>query len=242
MRAVGLIRAPRPAKKGEGDMNPQHQPSPELRARFLAAAARAPASRPFAWRRRLGGAVVSALALAAVAAAALRARGDWAELPGGALLATFGGLLAVAAVAAVSSLGRGRSMLGAGTERLLAVGGVGLTILLGLVLLVDPTGATTRFFSGADQWVRAFRCDLIVLALGLALLAIGTIPLRGLTLGRPGLTGACLGLAAATLAHAVVRFHCSIGGPTHALLGHLLPALPLMAVGAWALARRAGRP
>ena len=182
--------------------------------------------------------IVSALALASVMAATMRARADWAELPASALVATFGGLLAVAVAAAWVSLARGRSMIGAGTERLLAVSGVGLAVLLALVLSVDPTGATTRFFSGADEGARALRCDLIVVVLGLVLLAIGAIPLRGLTLGRPGLTGACLGLAAATLAHAVVRFHCSIGGPLHALLGHLLPALPLMAVGAWALARR----
>jgi hypothetical protein len=174
-----------------------------------------------------------------VMAAVMRARADWAELPAGGLAATFGGLLAVTAVAALVALGRGRSMLGAGTERLLAAVGVSLSVLLVLVLAVDPTGPDTRVFNGADQWVRAFRCDLIVFALGAALLAIGAIPLRGLTLGRPGLTGACLGLAAATLAHAVVRFHCGIGGPTHALLGHLAPALPLMAVGAWALVRRA---
>jgi len=28
--------------------------------------------------------------------------------------------------------------------------------------------------------------------------------------------------------------HCAIGGVGHALLGHLLEALPLMAMGAWA--------
>jgi hypothetical protein len=181
---------------------------------------------------------VAALALAVVGAAALRARTDWAELPAGALVATFTGLLAVTAAAAVASLGRGRSMIGAGTERLTAVSGVGLAVLLVLVLSVDPAGPSTRFFSGADEWSRAMRCDLMVVGLALAFLGLGLIPVAGLTLGRPGWTGACLGLAAATLAHAVVRFHCGIGGPTHALLGHLVPALPLMALGAWALARR----
>jgi len=219
-------------------MNSHQQPSPELRERFLAAAARTPASRPFAWRRRLVGAVISAMALAVVAATAMRARADWASLPTGALVATFVGLVAVTAAAALVSLGRGPSMIGAGTERLVAVSGVGLAVLLALVLSVDPTGPTTRVFSGTEEGVRAMRCDLSVGGLALAFLGIGLIPLAGLTLGHPGWTGACLGLAAATLAHAVIRFHCDIGGPTHALLGHLAPALPLMALGAWALARR----
>ncbi|HEX2658739.1 MAG TPA: NrsF family protein [Polyangia bacterium] len=222
--------------------NPQHQPSPELRGRFLAAAARTPASRPFAWRRRLIGAVVAALVLAAGAAALMRARADWDQLPAGPLVATFGGLLAVVVAAATSSLSRGRSMVGAGTERLLAVSGLGVAVLLVLVLAVDPCGPSTHVFSGAELGLRALRCDLIVVTLGLVLLGLGALPLRGMTLGRPGLTGACLGLAAATLAHAVVRFHCGIGGPGHALLGHLLPALPLMAVGAWILARRNSAP
>ena len=224
--------------KGEGDMKVREQPSPELRARFLAAAARTPATRPASWKRRAVGAVAAAVALALVAAIVMRVRADWGELPAGSLIQTFMALLGVATAAGVVALQRGRSMIGAGTEHLVGIGAAGLVLLVALVATVDPQGATTRLFSGEAEYLHAFRCDLIVVGLGLVLLAVGLIPLGGLTPGRPGLTGACLGLAAATLAHAVVRFHCGVGGTTHALLGHLLPALPLMAIGAWAV--RAG--
>jgi hypothetical protein len=69
------------------------------------------------------------------------------------------------------------------------------------------------------------------------LVIVGAV-LRGLVLSRPGLAGACLGLAAATWAHLLLRVHCPIGGPGHAVLGHLVPTLPLMALGAWAARRR----
>ena len=77
-------------------------------------------------------------------------------------------------------------------------------------------------------------CDLLTLGVALPLIGIGLWMTRGLTPGRPGLAGACLGLAAATWAHLLIRIHCPVGGGGHAVLGHVLPALPLMALGALA--------
>jgi len=215
-------------------MNHPFPPRPELRARLLAAARRTPAAPPGAWRRRLWGAGTFAVAWTVLAALAMRLRVDLPELPVGPIVVTVGGLAGAATLASVAGLSRGRTMSGPGVARLAAAvtaAGVGL---LALVTLVDPHGPSTRWFQGAAMGRHAIPCGLIVMALGIPLLLAALAPLRGLTLARPGLTGACLGLAAATVAHLVVRLHCAIGGAGHALLGHLLEALPLMALGAWA--------
>ena len=215
-------------------MNHPHSPRPELRARLLAAARRTPAAPPGAWRRRLTGAGTFAVAWALLAALALRLRVDWRELPVGPVVVTVGGLAGAAVLASVAGLSRGRTMSGPGVTRLTAAVTVSLLGLLALVTLVDPQGPSTRWFGGAAMGRHAVPCGLLVIALGIPLLLAGLAPLRGLTLARPGLTGACIGLGAATVAHLVVRLHCAIGGVGHALLGHLLEALPLMATGAWA--------
>jgi hypothetical protein len=209
-------------------------PPPALRARLLAAARRTPAAPPGAWRRRLTGAGLFAVAWTLLAALVLRLRGDWSDLPPLPVIETVGGLAGAATLASVAGVTRGRAMTGPGVARTgfaLAFASLGL---LALVTLVDPRGPSTHQFGGAAMGRHAIPCGIIVLGLGLPLLAAGLAPLRGLTLARPGLTGACIGLGAATVAHLVVRLHCAIGGPGHALLGHLLEALPLMALGAWA--------
>lgn len=219
-------------------MNRLDRPSPDLRARLLAAARQTPASRPGAWRRRLTGVGLFALCWTLLAAFVMRLRPDWGELPAGALAQTLTGLGAVVALAAGAGLARGKTMTGAGVEKLVAAVAVGVTVLLVLVMAVDPSGPSTKLFTGAAMARHLLPCDLLVVGLGLPLLGAGLLPLAGLTLSRPGLTGSCLGLAAATVSHLVVRCHCSVGGAGHAFLGHLLPALPLMLVGAWACRAR----
>ena len=211
----------------------EERPGPEVRVRLLAAARRTPASRPGAWRRRVLGAVGFAVVWILAMAVVVRARSDWGELPSGPLVATFAVLLAVACAAAGVGLTRGRAMAGPPTERLIPTVALGLGVLLGLVLFIDAGGPATRVFTGAALWLRSVPCALMVVAVGLPLVGAALVPFAGLTLGRPGLTGACVGLAAATLAHALVRFHCAVGGAGHALLGHLLAGIPLMLLGAW---------
>jgi len=215
-------------------MNQLDSPRPELRARLLAAARRTPAAPPGAWRRRLTGAGIFAVAWAVLAALALRLRVDWPELAVGPVVETVGGLAGAATLASVAGVSRGRSMAGPGVTRLGAALSIATLGLLALVTLVDPQGPSTRWFEGAAMGRHAIPCGLIVLGLGAPLVAAGLAPLRGLTLARPGLTGACIGLGAATVAHLVVRLHCAIGGVGHALLGHLIEAVPLMLLGAWA--------
>jgi len=199
----------------------------------LAAADRTRATRPGTWARRVLGAGAFTLLWMMAAAALLRGRSDWGELPSRPLALTFAVLLAVAAAAVAGGLTRGRAMAGAGLERLAVVVGVGLAALLVLVLAVDPQGPSTHQLSGAALVWHSLPCAALVTGAGFPLVVAALVPFAGLSLARPGLTGACVGLAAATLAHALVRFHCGLGGSDHALIGHLLPGVPLMLLGAW---------
>ncbi len=217
-------------------MTMSERPSADLRARLLQAAALTPSTRPRTWARRvlLGG--MGAMAWWWAVLFALGLRFDWHELPAPSLAETIVTLLAVAVLAMVAGLTRGRTMVGAASESLV-VAVLGLpAVLLCLVVAVDPRASSSVLFTSwpATAW-HARNCDLFTFFIALPLLGIGVGLPRGLTLSRPWWTGACLGLAAATWAHLLIRVHCPISGTGHALIGHLLPALPLMALGAWAM-------
>jgi hypothetical protein len=139
-----------------------------------------------------------------------------------------------AAVATGVALRRGRAMVGTGVGALSSVvWGLPLAMVM-LVSVVDPCGPSTEHAAEGERLASATGCIGLTVVVAMPLIALGLMLFRGLTLSRPAIIGGCLGLAAATWAHAVVRMHCPIGGADHALLGHLLPALPLMAVAAWA--------
>ena len=218
-------------------MSITERPSAGARDRFLRAAAHQPASRPRTWLRRICLAAFGTMAWLATMLAWLGIRRDWHDLPAPALAATILGLLAAALLASAIGLARGRSMVGTATEGLsLAAWGAPLLLLL-LLVVVDPHGPSTPV--APDALMRhAWPCGLLTLLIALPLMGIALLVLRGLTLSRPGLAGACLGLAAATWAHLLIRVHCPLGGPEHAIVGHLLPLLPLMLLGAWAMRRR----
>jgi len=215
-------------------MSIPERPSAGARDRFLKAASRQVPLPPRTWWRRIllgslasGGWLVAMLLLLGI-------RPDWHDLPVTGLVLTLAGLLLGAIVAAALGVARGRSMVGPSTERLAAVAAALPLLILLLVVGIDPHGPSSI---GSPPW-HAGPCGLLVLGIALPLLGIGRYVLRGLILSRPGLVGACLGLAAATFAHLVIRVHCPITGPGHALLGHLLPLLPLMAIGAWLTRRK----
>ena len=218
-------------------MSITERPSAGARDRFLQAAASQPASRPRTWLRRISLAGFGATAWLVTMLSVLGPRPDWHDLPAPAVTATIVGLLVAALLASAIGLARGRSMVGNTTESLsLAAWGVPLLLLL-LVAVIDPHGTSTATAPDA-LLLRAWPCGLLTLLIALPLLGIALLVLRGLTLSRPGLAGACLGLAAATWAHLLIRVHCPLGGAGHAILGHLLPLLPLMILGAWAMRRR----
>jgi hypothetical protein len=218
-------------------MSITERPSAGARDRFLQAAASQPASRPHAWLRRVCLAGFAAGAWLVTMLSLLGIRRDWHDLPAPAMMATILGLFGAALLASAIGLARGRSMVGTATEGLsLAAWGLPLLLLL-LVIAVDPGGTATATAPGALA-LHAWPCGVLTLLIALPLIGIALLVLRGLTLSRPGLAGACLGLAAATWAHLLIRVHCAVGGPGHAILGHLLPLLPVMILGAWAMRRR----
>lgn len=217
-------------------MSTLERPSAKARDRFLQAAASQTASRPRAWFRRMLLAGLGALVWLVTMSLVLGIRPDWNDLPMPGLATIIVTLLAAALLASVIGLARGRSMVGNTTEALSVVAWATPILLLLLVTVVDPRGPST--LAKLAPMPHAWPCGLLVVLVALPLLGIGRFVLRGLVLSRPGLAGACLGLAAATWAHLLLRVHCPIGGPGHAILGHLLPLLPLMALGAWATRRR----
>jgi hypothetical protein len=214
------------------------RPSAAARDRFLQAAASQPAFPPRTWIRRLVRGGVGALAWLVSMVSVLGIRPDWHDLPALSLATTVVGLLAAALISSLLALARGRSMVGTATE-LLSVAAWGTPLLLFLLVAgMDPHGPSTLVPAPGIQLLRAWPCAALVTLVALPLVGIGLYVLRGLFLSRPGLVGACLGLAAATWGHLLLRVHCPIGGAGHGILGHLLPLLPLMALGAWALRRR----
>ena len=218
-------------------MSIPERPSAGARDHFLQAAARQPASRPRAWLRRICLAGFGTMAWLVTMLSFLGLRHDWHDLPAPAVTVTIVSLVAAALLASAIGLARGRSMVGTATEGLsLAACGVPLLLLL-LVVVIDPRGTSTVTAPNALM-LHAWPCGVLTLLIALPLIGIALLVLRGLTLSRPGLAGACLGLAAATWAHLLIRVHCALGGTGHAILGHLLPLLPLMILGAWAMRRR----
>lgn len=218
-------------------MNDRERPPAALKARLLAATARVPATSPGTWGRRLAAGVGAGVLWLGAMLVLKGVRHDWSELPVGSLALTLGGLVAAAALATGVALRRGRAMVGAGGG-LLSVAIWGLPVALAvLVSAVDPCGPSTWDAAAPQAGVAgsAAGCCEMTVVVGLPLVGLGVMLLRGLTLARPAIVGACLGLAAATWAHVVVRVHCPRGGAGHALVGHLLPALPLMLLAAWAV-------
>jgi hypothetical protein len=213
-----------------------YRPSETVRDRLLAAAGRERATHPGTWRRRAIVSAVLAVGWIGAMMVGLGLRPDWRELPGGSLAGTIGALVGIAGIVSTVALARGRAMVGASTESLSGVvWGAPLALLL-LVAALDPRGPSTVEVSG--WWhilTRSLTCDLLIVTIGAPLVVLGLMLWRGLTVARPLLTGAGLGLGAATWAHVLMRVHCGLGGVGHAILGHVVAAIPLMVLGAWGM-------
>ncbi|HEU4408759.1 MAG TPA: NrsF family protein [Polyangiaceae bacterium] len=208
-------------------------PPAALRARILADVAKTPATKPGAFRAR---SLAAAAALALWCAAALLVLGlrrDWAELPA----PYASGTLALLAVGAASltwvAAARGRAMVGPpAAVALVALAALPPALSLVSMALVSPA-ASSASVAGWGELVRnSLICDGLSMALALPLLGLLLLLKRGMLVPAPALVGAALGTAAATWAHALVHMHCALADRWHILIGHALPTLPLMAVGA----------
>jgi hypothetical protein len=135
----------------------------------------------------------------------------------------------VAAVASWIAFARGRSMLGRSHARLVTVAVVTPALLFAWMLLWNAFYPETRMI-----WPG--RIGLRCLAFTLAMAAWPLVALAYIRRERdplhPGTAGAARGVSAGAMAGVVVDLWCPIANPAHVLLGHIVPMLVLMAIGA----------
>ncbi|MCU0683320.1 MAG: NrsF family protein [Polyangiaceae bacterium] len=208
-------------------------PPADLRARLLADIAKAPAARPGAFRGRAAAAVAALALWGAAAVFVLGVRRDWSELPEHYATGTLAILgLGAAGLTWVAST-RGRSMVGPpAAVALSALSTLPPALSVASMALVTPSASSNAVDSWADLVRASLLCDAMSVGLALPLLGALLLLKRGLVLPTPALVGAALGAAAATWAHLLVHMHCALADRWHLLLGHALPTLPLMALGA----------
>ena len=202
-----------------------------LRARILANAARTPAAEGGAFARRWAVVGLAASLWLGALIATLGRRPDWLELPWS---YGFGTVVAVSAAAAALTAGattRGRGMLGAPVRVLLALA-LGAPLVVTIWLLEVTTAGPSSLLQGGLRLAPV--CDAVSIAVALPVLGAFVWLRRGLVSPAPELVGGCAGAAAAAWAHVVVHAHCPFAAPEHILVGHVLPMLPMMLVGAFA--------
>lgn len=196
-----------------------------LRARVLADVARVPSrSRPEG-RRRAG--LVYGLAVLA----GLLFFEAWGGLahsdgrPRGLTVAMAGGATVLALGASLVGWWRGRTMLGRPWQLLVAAPLLVPGLTLGWLLAFH------------DRYVEPFarvgwRCLLLSLGSGAALLAAAVWLRKGSVTNNVALTGAALGATAGAWSAVVVDLWCPLTNVPHALVGHVAPIVTLTALGA----------
>ncbi|HEY5955134.1 MAG TPA: NrsF family protein [Polyangiaceae bacterium] len=139
------------------------------------------------------------------------------------------GAAAVACCAAVIAFGRGRSMLGRPAAWLL-----GSATLTPLFLLTWKLIVSAQTPGMTDQWVerKGLRCLILSLAIALVPL-IGAIWLRRDSDPiHPRLSGAAIGAAIGAATWTGVDLWCPVGYTPHLMLGHALPLVLTIMLGA----------
>jgi hypothetical protein len=210
-------------------------PSPDFKARVLAAARAEPVeTRPI--RSRRTALVVVASAVVAISVFLALGGVRLGERPIPFAIATIGGWAAVALAAAPVAFGRGKSMLGRARPLLLGVAVAAPLVLFGWIalwnLVYPETTAGTQ-----PLGVRCLAFTFLVAAL----------PLVGLSLVRAerdpihaGPVGAARGVAAGLLVGVLVDMWCPNAHPAHVAVGHILPLFLLAALGGLLGARVSG--
>lgn len=206
------------------------QPPAALRERVLTTRAATAGAPPGAWERRRVAALVVVAVWTAATTVYLERRGDWAQLPGwyrgASLLLTLG----IGAGLLLAGFWRGRYLTGppVGVTRALAAAGP-LAALAWVILVAYPTTPPGDWLSEAAS---SLHCHAIGVVAALPALGALLWLRRGLVIPAPGLLGACLGASAAAWSHAMLFSVCPVGGSVHASLGHAMPSLPVMLLGA----------
>jgi hypothetical protein len=214
-------------------MNSPTSLPPSLKARVLADISKTPAAPPGTYTKRLVLAVAVLFGWLALVLIWKGLRKDVSELPSMYLIgsvvtsATAGGLLTYL------GLTRGRAMLGA--PPLLQIAG---TLLVPMALgawamMVVGSGAHSLVpVTAANAFQTGLHCDAFAMVFGVPIL-LGLLSVkRGMETSVPRFVGACLGAAAGAWAHLGMHLICPVSHTLHALVGHVLPAIPLALVGA----------
>jgi hypothetical protein len=208
---------------------PAMTPSPELKARVMAAAAQHPAPPRRAVLRQTVALIVGSL-LAALTVFFYSGGPRVTGRPIALVLGTAIGTAIVAAIALWAALGRGRSMLGR-TRRLLLPIAVGSPSMI----LAWKMFWSAQYAGGLQEWSTrpGFRCLVLSLSIGLCPLVAFALARRGSDPIRPALTGFAAGVAIGCATALLTDLWCPVAYLPHLLLGHVLPIVILGALGAW---------
>jgi hypothetical protein len=209
------------------------QPPPELRAKVLELVRQVPSpSRREAQRRSVGW--LSLGLLLPLLLFMLLGGAERGPRPLSLLLITGVGSGLLALVSLWGALGRGGRTLGRARSRLLAV-----VLLPPLLLLLCKLACSAEFPNMSEAWALrpGLRCFGVSLLFGAAPLVALLLARRGSDPVHPGALGAALGAAGGLWAATLVDLWCPVAFPLHVVLGHVLPALLLAALGALAGAR-----
>ena len=202
----------------------------DLKGRILAAARSEPSSTRRQHRIRSALRIGSALVVPLVLF--LEAGGPRVgPRPFGLVATTALGTSGIAAIALLVAVGRGSSMLGRSRRELLATAAIAP-----VAFLLWKVSATWGVPHMMDPWptrpgLRCFALTTLFAAWPVAALVWerwGTDPVH------PRALGVALGVAAGTLAAALVDLWCPVGHVPHVLAGHVAPILLLGALGALA--------
>lgn len=202
---------------------------PSLKARVLASREATSGTNHGAWERRRWVALVVVVAWISAGVALIRTREDWGQLPG---------WYQVASLLLASGTGLGLLVLVFWRGRYLTGPPVRVVRVLSVVLplLTIAWGALGIYPAAAGGWAvegpKLLHCHAFSMLISLPPLALLFWLRRGLTLAAPGLLGACLGASIAAWSQVVLFVGCSTGSAIHMSLGHAMPSLPLMGIGA----------
>jgi len=202
-------------------------PSPDFKARVLAAT-RAEPSETLPTRTRRTALVAAVAAAVALVVFFVLGGAHVGDRPLPFAIATIGGWTAIALAAAPLAFGRGRSVLGRARTLLVGVAVATPILLFGWMLVWNQLYPETA--AGDPPRIGA-RCLVFTFL-------VGALPLVGLTLVRrerdplhPGTVGAARGVAAGALVGVLVDLWCPIAHPMHVAVGHIAPLVLLAALG-----------
>lgn len=196
-----------------------------LRDRVLAETARHQApTRAQARSRALVAYAVAGVAMAVVFFAAGGIEHSRAR-PFGLTLLMAGGASLIALFATAAALGRGSTMLGRSLR------------VLALVAALVPIGTFIWLVALHTQYADPFkrigyRCLGLTLVMGLAPLIVTAVLRAGTAIRAPKASGAAIGAVSGAWAGVGVDMWCPLTDPTHVAIGHVLPILVLVLVGA----------